>query len=198
MQKENKQFDWFYWDISSSWLLAWQERGSKVVQVTYPRTANNEKELTVSRGEYLEVMCRDNMLHRTGKDILKGQLFHILYFIFGFLVWTNFRRFLILFVAAFGNLFVWILAAVENSYMRALPTFELVFNQKVLSLRKPTTFRKTCIISKLFREAILKHMFNYSCNYDVIKKNHNRSCRKYWFNLIECKNKLHNLVRLSL
>jgi hypothetical protein len=26
-----------------------------VVQVTYPRTANNEKELTVSRGEFLEV-----------------------------------------------------------------------------------------------------------------------------------------------
>jgi hypothetical protein len=25
------------------------------VQVTYPRTANNEKELTVSRGEFLEV-----------------------------------------------------------------------------------------------------------------------------------------------
>jgi epidermal growth factor receptor kinase substrate 8 len=25
------------------------------VQVTYPRTANNDKELTVIRGEYLEV-----------------------------------------------------------------------------------------------------------------------------------------------
>ena len=26
------------------------------MQVTYPRTANNEKELSVSRGEYLEVL----------------------------------------------------------------------------------------------------------------------------------------------
>ena len=31
-------------------------RSAKVVQVTYPRTANNEKELSVSRGEYLEVI----------------------------------------------------------------------------------------------------------------------------------------------
>lgn len=32
-----------------------QARGANVVQVTYPRTANNDKELTVVRGEYLEV-----------------------------------------------------------------------------------------------------------------------------------------------
>lgn len=30
-------------------------RGGKIVQVTYPRTANNDKELTVVRGEHLEV-----------------------------------------------------------------------------------------------------------------------------------------------
>lgn len=32
-----------------------QAKGAKIVQVTYPRTANNDKELTVVRGEYLEV-----------------------------------------------------------------------------------------------------------------------------------------------
>jgi epidermal growth factor receptor kinase substrate 8 len=32
-----------------------RSRGAKIVQVTYPRTANNDKELTVIRGEYLEV-----------------------------------------------------------------------------------------------------------------------------------------------
>jgi len=32
-----------------------RSRGAKIVQVTYPRTANNEKELTVTRGEFLEV-----------------------------------------------------------------------------------------------------------------------------------------------
>ena len=32
-----------------------QSRGAHIVQVTYPRTANNDKELTVVRGEFLEV-----------------------------------------------------------------------------------------------------------------------------------------------
>lgn len=32
-----------------------QNRGAHIVQVTYPRTANNDKELTVVRGEFLEV-----------------------------------------------------------------------------------------------------------------------------------------------
>lgn len=38
-----------------SWLAELQARDAHVVQVTYPRTANNDKELTVSRGEFLEV-----------------------------------------------------------------------------------------------------------------------------------------------
>nr|CAD7195678.1 unnamed protein product [Timema douglasi] len=38
----------------SRWLEELRARGGKVVQVTYPRTANNDKELTVIRGEYLE------------------------------------------------------------------------------------------------------------------------------------------------
>ncbi|XP_045605619.1 epidermal growth factor receptor kinase substrate 8 isoform X2 [Procambarus clarkii] len=38
------------------WLNELKARGAKIVQVTYPRTANNDKELTVVRGEYLEVM----------------------------------------------------------------------------------------------------------------------------------------------
>lgn len=45
-------------DITSAddrWIGDVQARGGKLVQVTYPRTANNDKELTVVRGEYLEV-----------------------------------------------------------------------------------------------------------------------------------------------
>lgn len=43
-------------DISQeAWLEDLQSKGANVVQVTYPRTANNDKELTVVRGEYLEV-----------------------------------------------------------------------------------------------------------------------------------------------
>jgi epidermal growth factor receptor kinase substrate 8 len=37
------------------WLEELRARNAKIVQVTYPRTANNDKELTVIRGEYLEV-----------------------------------------------------------------------------------------------------------------------------------------------
>lgn len=40
-----------------SWLEDLQASGAKVVLVTYPRTANNDKELSVMRGEYLEVGC---------------------------------------------------------------------------------------------------------------------------------------------
>lgn len=37
------------------WLEDLRTTGAKIVQVTYPRTANNDKELTVIRGEFLEV-----------------------------------------------------------------------------------------------------------------------------------------------
>lgn len=37
------------------WLDELRSRDVKIVQVTYPRTANNDKELTVVRGEFLEV-----------------------------------------------------------------------------------------------------------------------------------------------
>ena len=39
-----------------AWLDDLLARGVKIVQVTYPRTANNPKELTVVRGEYLEII----------------------------------------------------------------------------------------------------------------------------------------------
>lgn len=38
------------------WLEELRSREAKIVQVTYPRTANNDKELTVVRGEFLEVL----------------------------------------------------------------------------------------------------------------------------------------------
>ncbi|XP_076058229.1 epidermal growth factor receptor kinase substrate 8-like isoform X3 [Oratosquilla oratoria] len=42
--------------LQKQWLAELKSRGAKIVQVTYPRTANNDKELTVVRGEFLEVM----------------------------------------------------------------------------------------------------------------------------------------------
>lgn len=41
--------------LMQSWIEDIQSRGGKIVQGTHPRTANNDKELTVVRGEYLEV-----------------------------------------------------------------------------------------------------------------------------------------------
>lgn len=38
------------------WLRDLELRNAKVVRVTYPRTANNDKELTVTRGEILEII----------------------------------------------------------------------------------------------------------------------------------------------
>lgn len=46
------------------WLADVQARGGKLVQVTYPRTANNDKELTVVRGEYLEVKPKTNVIYK--------------------------------------------------------------------------------------------------------------------------------------
>lgn len=40
----------------NAWIHELQSRRAKIVHVTYPRTANNEKEMTVHRGEILEVL----------------------------------------------------------------------------------------------------------------------------------------------
>lgn len=44
--------------IQEDWLDLLNKKNAQVVEVTYPRTANNEKELTVVRGEYLEVYLK--------------------------------------------------------------------------------------------------------------------------------------------
>lgn len=42
--------------IQENWFDSLNKKNAFIVEVTYPRTANNEKELTVVRGEYLEVI----------------------------------------------------------------------------------------------------------------------------------------------
>jgi len=58
-----------------AWMLELVNKGSKVVQVTYPRTANNEKEMTVARGEYLEVID-DNRKWWKARNI-EGKMGHV-------------------------------------------------------------------------------------------------------------------------
>jgi len=57
------------------WLADLKARNAKIVQVTYPRTANNDKELTVVRGEYLEVI--DNSRKWWKARNMHGQAAHV-------------------------------------------------------------------------------------------------------------------------
>lgn len=58
-----------------AWLDALTARGAKLVQVTYPRTANNDKELTVARGEYLEIL--DDTRKWWKARNMRGQMAHV-------------------------------------------------------------------------------------------------------------------------
>lgn len=60
---------------ASAWLEGLAARGAKLVQVTYPRTANNDKELTVSRGEYLEIL--DDTRKWWKARNMRGQVAHV-------------------------------------------------------------------------------------------------------------------------
>ncbi|XP_039298516.1 epidermal growth factor receptor kinase substrate 8 isoform X1 [Nilaparvata lugens] len=57
------------------WLEELRSNGAKVVQVTYPRTANNDKELTVIRGEFLEVLDDSRKWWKARNS--RGQVAHV-------------------------------------------------------------------------------------------------------------------------
>lgn len=58
-----------------SFLEDLQNRGANIVQVTYPRTANNDKELTVVRGEYLEILDDSRKWWKARNS--RGQVAHV-------------------------------------------------------------------------------------------------------------------------
>ncbi|KFM63697.1 Epidermal growth factor receptor kinase substrate 8, partial [Stegodyphus mimosarum] len=58
-----------------------RQKGAHVVQVMYPRTANNDKELTVLRGEYLEVLDDSRKWWKAKNS--KGQVAHVPHTIVG-------------------------------------------------------------------------------------------------------------------
>uniref|UniRef100_A0A6P4DVW3 Epidermal growth factor receptor kinase substrate 8-like protein 2 isoform X1 n=2 Tax=Drosophila rhopaloa TaxID=1041015 RepID=A0A6P4DVW3_DRORH len=58
-----------------SWLEDLQGAGAKIVLVTYPRTANNDKELSVMRGEYLEIL--DDTRKWWKARNMRGQVAHV-------------------------------------------------------------------------------------------------------------------------
>lgn len=60
---------------AAAWIESLANRGAKIVQVTYPRTANNDKELTVARGEYLEIL--DDTRKWWKARNLRGQVAHV-------------------------------------------------------------------------------------------------------------------------
>lgn len=57
------------------WLDLLHKKNALVVQVTYPRTANNEKELTVVRGEYLEILDDSRKWWKARNQ--KGEVAHV-------------------------------------------------------------------------------------------------------------------------
>ncbi|XP_023318234.1 epidermal growth factor receptor kinase substrate 8-like isoform X4 [Trichogramma pretiosum] len=58
-----------------AWLDELMARRAKIVQVTYPRTANNDKELTVVRGEYLEILDDTRKWWKARNS--RGQVAHV-------------------------------------------------------------------------------------------------------------------------
>ncbi|KAJ8969518.1 hypothetical protein NQ317_002207 [Molorchus minor] len=58
-----------------SFLEDLQNRGANIVQVTYPRTANNDKELTVVRGEFLEILDDTRKWWKARNS--RGQVAHV-------------------------------------------------------------------------------------------------------------------------
>lgn len=58
-----------------AWADALRDQGAKLVQVVYPRTANNDKELTVVRGEFLEILDDSRKWWKTRN--IRGQVGHV-------------------------------------------------------------------------------------------------------------------------
>ncbi|KAJ8678806.1 hypothetical protein QAD02_014593 [Eretmocerus hayati] len=58
-----------------AWLDDLIARRAKIVQVTYPRTANNDKELSVVRGEYLEILDDSRKWWKARNS--RGQVAHV-------------------------------------------------------------------------------------------------------------------------
>ncbi|KAK2585210.1 hypothetical protein KPH14_009916 [Odynerus spinipes] len=58
-----------------AWLDELLARNAKIVHVTYPRTANNDKELTVVRGEYLEILDDSRKWWKARNS--RGQVAHV-------------------------------------------------------------------------------------------------------------------------
>lgn len=63
------------------WLAELQARGAKVVRVLFPRTANNNKELTVVRGEILEILDDSRKWWKARNS--RGQVAHVPHTIVG-------------------------------------------------------------------------------------------------------------------
>ncbi|XP_015021267.2 epidermal growth factor receptor kinase substrate 8-like protein 1 [Drosophila mojavensis] len=61
--------------LLEAWLEDLQASGAKIVLVTYPRTANNDKELSVMRGEYLEIL--DDTRKWWKARNIRGQVAHV-------------------------------------------------------------------------------------------------------------------------
>ncbi|KAM7287604.1 epidermal growth factor receptor kinase substrate 8-like protein 1 isoform X1 [Ixodes scapularis] len=69
MERPDPQRQW------RAWADGLRDQGAKLVQVVYPRTANNDKELTVVRGEFLEILDDSRKWWKTRN--IRGQVGHV-------------------------------------------------------------------------------------------------------------------------
>ncbi|XP_063703430.1 epidermal growth factor receptor kinase substrate 8-like protein 1 isoform X2 [Culicoides brevitarsis] len=74
-------------DRGDTWIEDLQAKGAKIVQVTYPRTANNDKELTVERGEYLEILDDSRKWWKARNA--RGQIAHVPHTIVSVVTYEN-------------------------------------------------------------------------------------------------------------
>lgn len=61
--------------LPDSWAINVIQCGGKIAQVSHPRTANNDKELSVNRGEFLEVLDDSRKWWRVQNS--QGQVGHV-------------------------------------------------------------------------------------------------------------------------
>lgn len=75
---------------TEGWIEELQARNAKIVQVTYPRTANNDKELTVVRGEFLEIL--DDTRKWWKARNMRGRVAHVPHTIVSIYPWDGSRH----------------------------------------------------------------------------------------------------------
>lgn len=75
IEKGSADPHWNFERQQQQWLEELKARGARIVEVIFPRTANNDKELTVYRGEYLQILDSSRQWWKARNS--RGQVAHV-------------------------------------------------------------------------------------------------------------------------